>query len=54
MRLGPQDGFVYSVVDMMAVPPYTIRLNRPFQGTSSPNATLWRQDRKGEVRAAHS
>lgn len=49
VRVGRPDGFVYSVVGVQATPPYTLRLNKPYEGLSDANATLWRQGKKGGV-----
>jgi hypothetical protein len=49
VRLDAHDGFVYSVVSMKPSSPFTIRLNKPYEGLSNPNASVWRQDRKSHV-----
>jgi len=49
VRVSSHDGFVYSVVTMKPTFPYTIRLNKPYEGRSEVNATLFRHDRKSNV-----
>jgi len=49
VRLASHDGFVYNIVSMKATSPYTIRLNKPYEGLTSNNATIYRQDTKGHV-----
>lgn len=49
VRVGSADGFVYSIVGMKSTPPYTLRLNKPYEGMTDVNASLWRQDKKANV-----
>jgi hypothetical protein len=49
VRLDTDDGFVYSIVSMKSTSPYTIRLNKPYEGLSNENANIYRQDTKANV-----
>jgi hypothetical protein len=49
VRLASHDGFVYSVAAMKATPPFTVRLNKPYEGQTNRHAALYRQDSKAAV-----
>lgn len=49
LRIGTLSGYVYTVTAMLPYAPFTVTLNRPYQGVLDAAAPLYRQDTLGYV-----